>query len=498
MRAVYGAEDLLSSLHAARREAQAAFGDGALMLERYVQRPRHVEVQLLGDAHGQVVALFERECSIQRRHQKVVEEAPSVALDEALRAEMCAAAVRLAQAIGYTSAGTVEFILDQEGRFYFLEVNTRLQVEHPVTELITGLDLVREQLKIAQGEPLSAQVLAAAARGPQGAAVECRLYAEDPQNQFLPCTGPVLDWWWPSVEGLRVDAGVEAGCVVGVHYDPMLAKVVTWGRDRAEATQRMVYALRSASVLGLQTNLGFLAALLTHPAYGAGALHTHFIDEHFPQQARGARAGEEATRRAVVAWVLARWAAASGAAGRVLPHLPTGFRNNPWRPQALGVEVGGRALAITYEDVGGALRVTCDGQAVTARLIAREGAALRVEVDGLRLTARVVEAEPWAHVHTRDGAVTLRVMPRLPVKEAAVDPGACAAPMPGKVLRVLVEPGQAVEESDPLLILEAMKMEHTVRAPSAGVVGAVHVSAGDQVEAQALLVSVTTADADGR
>jgi acetyl/propionyl-CoA carboxylase alpha subunit len=491
MRAVYAADDLLASIHGARREAQAAFGDGALMLERYIQRPRHVEIQILGDSAGEVVSLFERECSIQRRHQKVIEEAPSVALTPAAREAMGDAAARLARAIGYTNAGTVEFILDPDGSFYFLEVNTRLQVEHPVTEHITGLDLVREQLLIAQGQPLSPEVKRAVAAGPQGASVECRLYAEDPSNQFLPCIGPVLDFHWPPTEGLRVDSGVEAGCAVGVHYDPMLAKVITWGRDRAEATQRMIHALRGASVMGLQTNLSFLIDVLSHPAYAAGDLHTHFIDQHLPQAERAPSPSAAATRLAIIAAVVARWAAASADPQRPLPNLPTGFRNNRWREQRLSLDVHGAPQTAAYSDLGDRLRVTCGGHASTARLISRDGASLRLDIDGLRFTARVIDTGAQAFVHTRDAVVTLHIHPRLTEPTVAADPGACTAPMPGKVLRVLVSAQQQVAEGDPLLILEAMKMEHTVRAPTSGTITDIHVSPGDQVEAQARLVSLT-------
>ncbi|HET7294481.1 MAG TPA: biotin carboxylase N-terminal domain-containing protein [Vicinamibacteria bacterium] len=277
MRVVRRAEDFLPALHASRREAKAAFGDDAAVLERFVERPRHVEVQVLADAHGRTLHLFERECSIQRRHQKVVEETPSPALSGSQREALCASGVAAARAAGYVNAGTVEFLLDREGRFYFLEMNTRLQVEHPVTEAVLGLDLVRLQLEIAAGRPLpfgQAEVV------PRGHALECRLYAEDPDNDDLPSPGRILLLVSPEGPGVRFDGGVATGSEVTVHYDPLLAKVVTWGRDRGESVERMQAALRRTVVLGVVTNLSRLQAILAHPEFAAGRLHTHFIDEH--------------------------------------------------------------------------------------------------------------------------------------------------------------------------------------------------------------------------
>jgi 3-methylcrotonyl-CoA carboxylase alpha subunit len=277
MRAVRDAAAFGPALEASRREARAAFGADAMVLERFVERPRHVEVQVLADGHGRVLHLFERECSIQRRHQKVVEETPSPALDPRQREALCAAGVAAARAAGYLNAGTVEFLLDPEGRFYFLEMNTRLQVEHAVTEAVTGLDLVRLQIEIAAGRELPFEQGDLDARGH---ALECRLYAEDPDNDDLPSPGRILLLSPPSGPGVRFDAGVETGSEVSVHYDPLLAKLVTWGRDRAESCQRMSAALRSTAVLGVVTNQARLQAILEHPAFVEGRLHTHFIDEH--------------------------------------------------------------------------------------------------------------------------------------------------------------------------------------------------------------------------
>jgi 3-methylcrotonyl-CoA carboxylase alpha subunit len=280
MRVVRRPAELEAALAASRREARAAFGSETLLVERFVERSRHVEVQVLGDAHGSVLHLGERECSIQRRHQKVVEETPSPALTPALRRELCEAGTAAARAVSYLGAGTVEFLLAPDGRFYFLEMNTRLQVEHPVTEAVTGLDLVRLQLEVAAGRPLP---LAQAEVASRGHAIECRLYAEDPDNDDLPSPGRVLRLSEPAGPGIRVDSGLLAGSEVTVHYDPLLAKIVAWGRDRAEATARMQQALRHTVVLGVVTNLARLRAILEHPAFAAGELHTGFIEEHLQE-----------------------------------------------------------------------------------------------------------------------------------------------------------------------------------------------------------------------
>jgi len=322
MRVVRRADEFVAALHSSRREAKAAFGDDAVVLERFVERPRHVEVQVLADAHGKVLHLFERECSIQRRHQKVIEETPSPALDAAQRESLCAAGVAAARAAGYVNAGTVEFLLDPGGRFYFLEMNTRLQVEHAVTEAVTGLDLVRLQLEIAAGRPLRFGQADVTSRGH---ALECRLYAEDPDRDDLPSPGRILLLAAPSGPGVRFDGGVETGSEVTVHYDPMLAKIVTWGRDRTESVERMRAALRTTAVLGVVTNLARLQAILDHRAFVAGQLHTHFLDEHLAELAQDGGVPAEALEAAALALERGRPDSGTGAGAG------TGTRTvDPW------------------------------------------------------------------------------------------------------------------------------------------------------------------------
>jgi 3-methylcrotonyl-CoA carboxylase alpha subunit len=303
MRVVTRPEAFLADLAASRREAHSAFGDEVVVLERFVERPRHVEVQILADRHGRVVHLLERECSIQRRHQKIVEETPSPALSPDARTALCAAGVAAARAAGYVNAGTVEFLLDPAGRFHFLEMNTRLQVEHPVTEAVIGFDIVRLQIEVAAGRPLPFGQEDVAARGH---ALECRIYAEDPDHDDLPSPGRILHLAAPEGPGVRFDSGIATGSEVSVHYDPLLAKVVTWGRDRQESMERMTAALRRTAILGVVTNLGRLAAILDHPAFRQGDLHTGFIDEHLGGPSPPRCPPPEALAAAVAALQLAR------------------------------------------------------------------------------------------------------------------------------------------------------------------------------------------------
>ncbi|MFN8614725.1 MAG: acetyl-CoA carboxylase biotin carboxylase subunit [Vampirovibrionales bacterium] len=277
MRLVSKADDLANAIESARREATKAFGDGRVFLEKYIEKPRHVEIQVIGDTHGNLVHLFERECSIQRRHQKILEESPSIALSTSLRKAMGEAAIAAAKTIGYTNAGTVEFIVAPDGRFYFLEVNTRLQVEHPVTELVTGIDLVQWQLQVAQGEKLSKSQNQLSQRGH---AIECRIYAEDPNNQFLPATGTLYWVQWPQGPNIRIDAGVTTGNEIGIHYDPMLAKLIVWGETRPLAIETLRKALQETIILGVTTNIPFLLELIQHPEFVNGNTHTHFLNEH--------------------------------------------------------------------------------------------------------------------------------------------------------------------------------------------------------------------------
>jgi len=491
MKRVDREEELEDAIASAKREGENAFGDGTLLVEKYVEKPRHIEIQIFGDAEGNVVHLFERECSIQRRHQKILEEAPSPALDESLRQQMGEAAIKAGAAIGYRNAGTVEFILGQDGSFYFLEVNTRLQVEHPVTEAITDLDLVALQLRVAEGKALGIDM---EALKPRGAAIEARVYAEDPAGDFLPQSGPVLDWHLPPMEGVRVDGGVETGNEVGIHYDPMMAKVIAEGADRGEALRRLRRALRALSVQGLTTNRRFLLQVIEHPAFVAGELHTHFIDEHLSGDL-GSALDEEAVAKALVAATLHGHEERRG--GAVLPQVPSGFRNNPHTPQRIRYRLGDEEHPVAYRHhfrTPGRFTFTLGEASHEALVLACSERSIRFELDGHRMEARVVPADERVYVQIDGVAVPLAIVPRFPDLSAAVPAGACIAPMPGKVVEVRVAEGDTVTEGQVLLVMEAMKMEHQVVAPEAGTVTTLHAAAGDQVDADAVLAIV---DAEG-
>jgi 3-methylcrotonyl-CoA carboxylase alpha subunit len=489
MKLVRAEGELADAIASAARESQSAFGDGTLLVEKYIEDPRHVEIQILGDSHGELIHLNERECSIQRRHQKIIEETPSTALDPALRNQMGEAAVRCGKAIGYQNAGTVEFILAPDRSFYFLEVNTRLQVEHPVTECVTGLDLVEEQILIAQGEPLR---LSQEAVPFEGAAIEVRLYAEDPGAGFLPQSGSVVDWYLPGAEGVRVDGGVETGSEVGIYYDPMLAKIIASGESRALALQRMRHALRLLSVQGVTTNREFLLRVLDHPSFISGDIDTHFIDRHLTGELGvGPSEGEE--QRAAMAAALAgqQWRDQERI---IVPLVPSGWRNNYHTPQTVEYVVGDRDVRVDYRHLGDdRFTVWVGEQEHDVRVVSWDAPNLTLDQGSHRWQARVIPDGDRIHVHTPRFDVSLLRKPRFPDKSATIPAGGCIAPMPGKVVELRVAEGDTVEAGQVLLIMEAMKMEHSVTAPQDGAVAQVTVAPGDQVDADALLVVVAEA-----
>jgi geranyl-CoA carboxylase alpha subunit len=486
MRRVERASDLPAALASAASEAAKAFGDGRLILERAVIEPRHVEIQVFADAQGRVIHLGERDCSVQRRHQKIVEEAPSPAVDPVLRERMGAAATAVAREIGYVGAGTVEFLLDPEGRFYFMEMNTRLQVEHPVTELVTGLDLVELQLKVARGEPLAvAQEDVRIA----GHAIEVRLCAEEPADDFLPRSGTVLDWRPEALA--RCDHALAAGMTVSPHYDSMLGKLIARGATRAEALDRLALALDRTALLGVPSNRAFLARVLRHPEFVDGArVSTAFIERHFPRGADRAEAPDDAT------WRLAAWLSVAAApesvtgVADVLRHwtsarpMPAPWRLR-WRaPQSLaeGGELE-RSGHVRLAPAGAALQ---SGEtAVELRGVPVASAADgQAEVDGTALAYRYAwdGATLWLHTKRGDFAFDcLRRAPRRSAAELAAQADEVRAAINGRVLDVAVAQGAEVAAGQRLCTLEAMKMEHELRAPRAGRLAAVEIAAGQQV-----------------
>jgi propionyl-CoA carboxylase alpha chain len=512
MRMVRDAAGLADAVASARREAAAAFGDGTVFIEPYVERGRHVEVQIFGDAHGTVVALGERDCSIQRRHQKIVEEAPAVLPDE-VRARLHAAAVAAGRAVGYVGAGTVEFLLAPDGTFYFLEMNTRLQVEHPVTEAVTGLDLVRLQLLVAEGAPLPLAETPPA----NGHAIEVRLCAEDPAQGFRPATGTLHRFAVPGVEGafaptrgLRLDSGVADGSVVGVHYDSMLAKLIAWAPTRAEAVRRLASALARAELHGVATNRDLLVRVLRSPQFAAVEVDTGFLDRHPKLFAPLLPAGEVSL--AALAAALAS-AARRRATATVLAGLPSGWRNVPAYPQVTRYAGPAGEVEVRYRlDRTGAL-AECSVSLDVARAanevrpeVARAAAPdevrpdvalveatpdrVTLDVDGVRRGYRVHQVGSDVFVDGPDGSAHLVELPRFPVAAAEPAAGSLLAPLPGAVARVHVEVGQRVAAGETLLTLEAMKLEHPVLAPTDGVVAELPVPAGGRVDAGAVLAVV--------
>jgi propionyl-CoA carboxylase alpha chain len=483
MRIVRAPADLREAIASARREAAGGFGDDRIFLERYVARARHIEIQILGDRHGNVVHLGERECSIQRRHQKIVEESPSPRVDAALRARMGEAALRLARALDYASAGTVEFLVDDEsGEFFFLEVNTRLQVEHPVTESVTGIDLVREQLRIAAGEPLGfAQPDVAFS----GAAIEVRLYAEDPANDFLPATGTLAAFAPALAPAVRWEAGVAVGSRIGTEFDPLLAKVIAHAPTRREAAGRLALALERLHLGGVTTNRDFLVAVLRTPEFLAGDTTTDFIERVAPPRTLELTADElERAAQLAALWIQGRHRADA----RVLASVPSGWRNARMPDQRVVFERGGSEFALSYRTLrDGRFRF---GDGKHARVHAWSADAIDAEIEGRRAIARITDHGGRVIVGGPRGDVELAVVPRFPVPGSGDTAGGFVARMPGKVIDLRVSVGDRVEPGQTLVVLEAMKMEHPMRAAVPGVVREVRVAAGDQVESGAVLLVV--------
>jgi len=483
MRLVAAAEDLAQALARSRSEAAGAFGSDELILERAIADARHIELQIFADRHGNVIHLGERDCSIQRRHQKVIEETPSPAVPGELREQMGAAAVAAARAIGYVGAGTVEFLLDGSQKFYFLEMNTRLQVEHPVTEAVTGLDLVAWQLRIAAGEklPLTQQQVRF-----DGHAIEARLYAEDPSRNFLPQSGTLVDWRPASGEGIRVDHGLTSGFVVSPFYDPMLAKVIAHGSTREEARRRLAIALEDTVAFGLNTNRGFLISVVRHPAFAAGDATTAFIERYFPAGSEALQRPKLDLRMVAVAAILlfeAResqtvrgqsWSS-TGAPSWPL-RLTTGDAHQQAIVMVIGkdhylIALGSHMLEVSIEErQEGAVRFTASGVQQTARYVLHDG-TVHLDINGLVAAIRETTLEPSA-ASRRDASSRL------------------VAPMNGAIISVAAKPGDMVAKGQLIVVLEAMKMQHEITAERDGTIEKILVRPGDQVATRQVLVEL--------
>ena len=486
MRVVRSLARLADSVSLARQEAESAFGDGTVFCEPLLEGARHIEVQVLADRHGTMWALGERECSIQRRHQKIVEETPSPAVTPEIRRQLCDAAVTAARAIDYVGAGTVEFMLTPQGEFYFLEVNTRLQVEHPVTECVFGLDLVAWQITIAEGSRLPAEP-----PSPSGHAIEVRLYAEDPAADWRPQSGTVARFAVPDVDatfavpdghGLRLDSGVADGVEVSTFYDPMLAKVIAYGPTRAAAARRLAAALAGARIHGLTTNRDLLVNVLRHKDFLSGDTDTGFLDRIGVDTLSTT---PDCVEVSALAAALAT-AAAHRDAALVQPAVPSGWRNLASQPRRAGYQVGERTVDVEY-------RLTRDGLAdalPNVTLVSHASDAVVLDVAGLRVRFAVARYGKRVEVDSALGAVGLTEVPRFADPADRVVPGATVAPMPGTVAQLSVAAGDRVTAGAELLVLEAMKMRHRVVAATGGVVAELRVDVGQQVDAGAVLAVI--------
>ena len=483
MRIVVDKKDLKESIASAQREAKSGFGDERVFIERYVEKSRHIEIQILGDVHGNVVHLGERECSIQRRHQKIIEESPSPRINHQVRAAMGDAAVKLAKKIKYQSAGTVEFLFDDKTEeFWFLEVNTRLQVEHPVTEEVTGIDLVCEQLRIARGEYLGYEQDDIEF---SGYAIEARLYAEDPSNNFLPEIGTLIAFEDGYDADARWDSGVASGSVVGTDFDPMLAKVISYAPTRTDAAGRLARALESAHIGGVKTNRDFLIACLRSDEYLSGDTTTDFIDRvNLPRTLDLSSNEIEHVISLAALWVQKTNKENSS----ILNFMPSGWTNGRLPKQNITLMLNNETHKVEYFFVKKQGFVFSSNK--VAKIHDQNEFGLDVEFDGKRHFSRITMSEDQVLVHMPYGDVMVRVMPRFVMPGVEIQAGGLVAPMPGKVIDLKVKKGSKVKAGDTLIILEAMKMEHSIKASENGTVSDLLVSTNDQVENGALLMVV--------
>jgi 3-methylcrotonyl-CoA carboxylase alpha subunit len=487
MRVVNSAGEFATGLAAAKREAMASFADDRVLIEKYLLQPRHIEIQVFADGQGNCVHLFERDCSLQRRHQKVVEEAPGPGMEPARREQMGKAAVAAAQAIGYTGAGTVEFIVSADDEFYFMEMNTRLQVEHPVTECITGQDLVQWQLQVASGELLP---LAQDALGINGHSIEVRIYAEDPERDFLPATGALKHLRFPrESKHVRVDSGVREGDVISVHYDPMIAKLIVWDHDRDAAIRRMLQALSETEIVGVTTNVDFLFSVIAHPGFRKGKVDTGFIDRHRSELTTSLNTDPDRGLGLASLFLLVqrKRLTTSQAMASEDPWSPwqrgDGWRMNDDSYTVLEFEIGGERVAVKAHYRGEHYLLDLPGGSVRGEARLNRDGMLVASLDGLRVRARVVQHDKELVV-LLDGERQALLMhdPLEAGLEDEAGPGSLRSPMPGKVLEVLVSGGDKVQRGTPMIILEAMKMEHTIVAPADGTVTRINYAAGDLID----------------
>ena len=487
MRIVREKKEIEKAIQAAKRESLSAFGDDELILEKYIASGRHIEFQIFGDKHGKAIHILERECSIQRRYQKVLEESPSPIMDEKLRAKMGEAAVNAAKALQYDNAGTVEFIYDDKtGDFYFLEVNTRLQVEHPVTEEITGLDLVQMQIESAQGLPLSIEQKDVKSNG---YAIEARLYAEDAANDFLPVTGTIVRFEYPKVEGLRIETAIKSGSEISIFYDPMIAKIIVWDKTRSAAQRKMQYVLRNLVCQGIITNQDFLLHLLENEDFQAGNYDTHFIKNKINLKTIAQKEETKVTFASIAA-TLHGWHQREQAR-TLLRAVPSGWRNNFNDPQFEDYIAGETDFSIKYRFKNGRFEFYEGDKTYTVQLIGADDKQVRAEIDGMQYQFSIAQKGNNYFIHNEAfGNIALLQKERFPSKKAEKVAGGYEAPMPSQIVKVLVQEGQKVKAGEGLVILSSMKMENTIEAVEDGIVEEIYAVEDGNVEAGFLLLKL--------
>jgi len=483
MRIVESKKDLKDSIKGAQREAKVGFGDDRIFIERYVASSRHIEIQILGDSHGNIVHLGERECSIQRRHQKIIEESPSPRVDSKMRAAMGDAAIKLAKKLKYESAGTVEFLVDDKtGEFWFLEVNTRLQVEHPVTEEVTGKDLVYEQLRISRGEHLGYDQEDISWNG---SSIEARLYAEDPSNDFLPATGTLIAYEVDKNIDARWDTGVKQGSVIGTDFDPMLAKVIAKGRSRTDAANKLALALQSLHIGGVTTNRDFLVECLRSKDFHKGNTTSDFISIAKPKRSIELK-GTELEQAGIAA---ALWIQGENRKNTpILNGIQSGWTNSRLPKQKINFQYNSEEVSILYKsNRDGSFEIN---KGINAKIIEWNNSGIDIEIENKRFFSKITRKDKNLIVHGPWGDILFKIMPRFKSVSQEVQDGGLIAPMPGKVIDLKVKVGSKIKKGDTLVILEAMKMEHTVKAIEDGVIDELFISNHDQVENGALLMVI--------
>ncbi len=497
MRVVEAADEFPAALAAAKREALSAFGDERMLLERYLRRPRHVEIQVFADTHGNCVHLFERDCSVQRRHQKVIEEAPAPGMREELRQQMAAAAIAAAKAIAYVGAGTIEFLLDEDGSFYFMEMNTRLQVEHPVTELISGQDLVAWQLQVAAGEPLPCRQNELSIAGH---AIEVRLYAEDPQRDFLPATGRLEHLRLPAISSnVRVDTGIQQGDTISIHYDPLLAKLIVHAAERRQALQWLRRGLDATEVVGLACNRDFLRRVCDNAEFVAGDIDTGFIERHRDQllSSQQQPSAEQLALAALYVLLQRHQEAKARAEQTAEPTSPwndtSGWRLNSDNHHRLLLRDSDQEYVVILHYRPDGYLVELPGSTFTARGELTTDGELLATIDGHRCRARVIQQGLELTLIVSGETRSLHLAdPLYGLLDQQAAAGSLSAPMPGKIIAIHIASGARVNVGDPLLTLEAMKMEHTINAPKSGEVSEIYFQVGEMVEEGAQLIAIAS------